>query len=172
MKCFSELMRKRRSVRSFSDEPVSSEDVEAVLQAGRLAPSASNRQPWHFIVIRDANRREKLAEICGGQEFVGEAPVIIVPVATEPDRVMTCEIPAYAVDLSIAVTQMILEAAERDLGTCWIGYFNQDEAKEILEVPQQYKVFTVLPLGHPADEPKDKNRKALEDIVSYETFGN
>ncbi len=171
MDSFAELMRKRRSVRSYLDKPVPCDDIRAVLEAARLAPSARNRQPWHFVVVTDERRRSKLAEICGQQQFVAEAPVVVVAVATESERIMTCDIPAYPVDLSIAVTQMILAAAERGLGTCWIGYFDQEEAAKFMQIPDDHKIFTVLPLGYPADEPVDKERRPLADMVSFEVFG-
>jgi len=142
-----------------------------VLEAGRMAPSASNRQAWKFVVVRDEETRKQLADAAGGQAFVGEAPVVIAAVALEPDRVMTCGIPAYAVDLAIAVDHMTLAAADAGLGTCWIGHFYQDKAKQVLNVPDPAKIVTIMPLGYPDDGGgRTKQRKSLDEIVSWEKF--
>ena len=170
---FLDLAKTRSSVRAYKSQPVEEGKLQSVLEAARLAPSANNRQPWKFIVVTDSELRSKLTEIAGGQPFVGEAPVIIVAVGLDPERVMTCEVPAYAVDLSIAIDHMTLAAAALGLGTCWIGRFNQSEAKSLLNVPDGAKIVTLLPIGYPAD-PKDldreKSRKPLDQIVCHERF--
>lgn len=160
----------RRSVRSYKPDPVPEEKLKKVLEAARLAPSPHNEQEWKFVVVRDAEKRKKLAEAAMGQEFVGEAPVVIVAVALEPEEVMSSEVPNYAVGLAIAVDHMTLAAAEEGLGTCWIGAFSQNEVKEILKIPARYKVVVLLPLGFPADKPKPKSRKNLEEIVCDENY--
>jgi len=96
--------------------------------------------------------------------------VVIAAVALQPEYVMRCEVPAYAVDLAIAVDHMTLVAVEEGLGTCWIGAFYQDEVKRILNIPREYKVVALLPLGFPADTPGEKYRKPLNEIVCYEVF--
>jgi nitroreductase len=166
----SEAIRKRQSIRAYEDKPVPEEKLNRVLEAARLAPSASNRQNWKFVVVKDAQRRRELGMAASGQSFVGEAPVIIAAVATEPKGIMTCEVPRYAVDLAIAVEHIALAAVEEGLGTCWIGAFSQKKVREILGVPEEYKVVTVLPLGFPRREGGTKVRKSLQEIVCYETF--
>ena len=146
------------------------EKLKRVLEAGRLAPSAHNYQAWKFVVVKEPERRKKLAEAANNQTFVGEAPVRIVAVALSPEYMIPCEVPVYAVDLAIAVDHMTLTATEEGLGTCWIGAFSQKEVRRILGIPSQYKVVALLPLGFPADLPKPKIRKKLEEIVRYETF--
>lgn len=160
----------RRSVREYKPDPVPEEKLKKVLEAARLAPSARNNQSRKFIVVKDAEKRKELAQAANDQSFIGEAPVVIVAVALEPDYIMSCEVPAYAVDLAIAVDHMTLAAAEEGLGTCWIGAFNQEEVKKVLKIPEKYKVVTLFPLGFPADKPGEKRRKNLEEIVSYENF--
>ncbi|MEC9488147.1 MAG: nitroreductase family protein, partial [Halanaerobium sp.] len=86
------------------------------------------------------------------------------------EYIMMCEIPSYPVDLAIAVDHITLAAVEEGLGTCWIGAFNQQEARNILEVPDYYQIVTLLPVGYPADTPGRKSRKPLEEITDYETF--
>ncbi|MFO8060428.1 MAG: nitroreductase family protein [Bacillota bacterium] len=165
-----EAIQARRSVRNYKPDPVPESDLEAILEAARLAPSASNRQPWKFVVVTDPDRRAALCRAARNQAFVGQAPVVIVAVALEPDQTMMCGVERYAVDLAIAVDHITLAAADRGLGTCWIGAFDQEQARTIAGVPDQYKVVTVLPLGYPADEPRPKSRKTLNEIVCREVF--
>ncbi len=160
-------IRSRRSIRDYQDRPVEEEKLLAVLDAGRLAPSARNMQDWKFIVVRDAATRQKLAVAARDQQFVGQAPVVIAACGTS-DLVMTCGQPAYAIDVAIALDHMTLAAASLDLGTCWIGAFYEDQVKEILGVPQDIRVVALLPLGYPADEPAPRPRKNLDDIVAWE----
>ncbi len=165
-----EAIRERRSVRSYKSEEIPEEDLNLILEAARLAPSARNRQSWKFIVVKDKKRKEELAHAAAEQAFISEAPVIIAAVAIEPEYVMRCEVPAYAVDLAIAIDRMTLQAVELGLGTCWIGAFYQGQVKNILQIPNRYKVVALLPVGYSATSGGSKNRKSLEEIVCYETF--
>ena len=83
---------------------------------------------------------------------------------------MTCDVPSYAVDLAIAMEQVVLAATNEGLGTCWIGAFSQDGVRKVLDIPVKYKVVTVMPIGYPAEEPAPKPRKSLEEIVCYDKF--
>lgn len=165
-----DAIRDRYSVRSYLNKPVEGEKLTLILDAARLAPSANNRQNWKFIVVRDKKTRERLAEAAANQEFIAEAPVVIVAVSTEPSHIMRCEVPAYAVDVAIAVDHMTLQAVELGLGTCWIGAFYQSKVKEILQIPDRCKVVALLPLGYPACPCVEKYRNSLKEIVSYEKF--
>lgn len=165
-----EAIKRRQSIRSYLDKSVPEEKLRNVLEAARLAPSASNRQPWKFIVVREKRRRQQLGEAANNQTFVGEAPVIIVAVATRPEHVMSCGVPSYPVDLAIAVDHMTLAAVDEGLGTCWIGAFSQEKVKEILKIPDRYQVVTLFPLGFPKEVRKTKVREPLQEIVCYETF--
>jgi nitroreductase len=166
----SQAIRERYSVRKFQSKEVPEQLLRKILEAARLAPSAANRQRWKFVVVRDPKRRKELARAAAGQTFVGEAPVVIAAVSLDPEYVMRCGVPEYAVDLAIAVDHMTLQAVELGLGTCWIGAFSQEEVKRILGVPDEYKVVALLPLGYPAVPPGPKSRKAPEEIVCYERF--
>lgn len=165
-----DAIKQRRSVRAYSDQKVPEAALEKVLEAARLAPSASNKQPWKFVVVRDKEKRQKLMKAAKNQSFVGQAPVIIAAVALNPEYIMSCEVPSYPVDLAIAVDHMTLAAVDEGLGTCWIGAFNQQEVKDILQIPNYYQVVALLPLGYPDDQPRRKLRKRLEEIVACETF--
>jgi nitroreductase len=142
------------------------------MESVRMAPSASNRQDWEFLVVDDHATKEKLYSAAEQQEFVREAPVVIAGVATEPDKEMTCEVRPGTVDLSIALDHLTLQAAEEGLGTCWIGAFDQNKTKEILELPEDHKVIALMPLGYPTYELKkgQKQRKPLEDILTYNHY--
>jgi len=165
-----EAIEKRRSVRAYQQKPVEEEKLKKILEAARLAPSAKNSQAYKFVVVKDEKLRKKLMEAAANQRFVGEAPIVIVAVALNPEYVMTCGVPAYAVDVGIALEHMALVAAEEGLGTCWVGKFYQDQVKSILNIPEKYKAVALLPLGYPADTPGRKYRKTLEELVCYDTF--
>ena len=165
-----EAITNRRSVRAYEPRAVPEESLNRVLEAARLAPSANNRQDYTFVVVKDAAKREKLVDAAADQEFVGEAPVVIVAVSLNPERIMSCDVPAYAVDVAIAVDHMTLTAVEEGLGTCWIGAFSQEKVKRLLGIPEAYKVVTLLPLGFPADKPGVNNRKKIEDMVCSNAF--
>ena len=165
-----EAIENRRSVRIYERRPVPEESLTRILEAARLAPSANNRQDYKFIVVRDASKRESLADAAAVQRFVGNAPLIIVAVSLDPDRIMTCDVPAYAVDVAIAVDHMTLAAVEEGLGTCWIGAFSQEKVKRILDIPERYKVVTLFPLGFPADRPRSRIRKKIDELVCTDTY--
>jgi nitroreductase len=162
-----QAIRTRRSIRNNQDRLVEEEKLLAVLEAGRLAPSAKNMQDWRFIVVRDFATRQRLAEAARDQQFVAQAPVVIAACGTS-DLVMTCGQPAYAIDVAIAVDHMTLAAASLDLGTCWIGAFYEDKVKAILGVPQEVRVVALLPLGYPAKQPSPRPRKTLDEVVAWE----
>jgi len=160
---------KRRSVRDYEDKEVSSDELKKVLKAAQMAPSAHNDQPWKFVAVKKEERKEKLAE-AAQQSFIATAPVVIAAVALNPGKKMSCGVPSYAVNLAIAVDHMTLMAAELGLGTCWIGAFSQEKVKEILGVPDDCKVVSLLPLGFSADDSKPKRRKDLEEIICNNKF--
>jgi nitroreductase len=141
-----------------------------VLEAGRLSPSASNRQEWKFLVVRDKQTIEKLVGAANGQKFVGEAPVVIVMCATESERVMRCGKNAYTVDLSISTSYMMLEAWELGLGACWLGSFYEDQVKDILNIPDNIRVVTMFPLGYPEAIPEAKPRKSIDQVTCCESY--
>lgn len=165
-----EAISKRESVRDYESTPVPEDKLLKVLEAARLAPSGANRQPWKFVIVRDDNRRQELAKASGGQQHVGKAPVVIAAVATTPDNLMMCGVPGYAVDLAIAVDHITLAAVDEGLGTCWIGAFSQEKAREALEIPESCRIVALLTLGFPKQTGKVKVRKSINEIVCYETY--
>src|SRR5699024_11143607 len=115
-------------------------------------------QNWRFIVVKDSETRKKLTEAID-QPFVGEAPIILVGCGTEPESVMRGGQPRYTVDLSIATSYMILEAYEQGLGTCWLGSYDENGVKEVLDIPKEVRVVAITPLGYPDEAPSQRPRK-------------
>jgi len=165
-----EAIEKRQSVRSYQDKEISEDVLRQVLEAGRLAPSANNKQHWKFIVVKDEDLRKKLVPACKNQKFVGEAPVVIAGCGTDPDYVMTNGEHAYSIDLAIALDHMGLEAASLGLGTCWIGAFYQEQVKEILGVPEGVRIVNLLTLGYPKELGVRRGRKPLSEIICYDKY--
>jgi nitroreductase len=168
-----EAIRKRRSVRSYLPDEVSSEKLERMLEASRLAPSAGNIQPWHFIVVSDLQRRRKLSR---GRyaRFLVESPVVLVGCG---DRRASPN--WYAVDTAIAMQNMVLAATGEGLATCWIGSFSESQVKELLGIPERFRVVALLAVGYGRERLElssrvlhfFRRRKKLEKVVSLEEFG-
>lgn len=166
-----EAIKRRYSVRNYQDRAVETEKLESILEAARLAPSASNRQEWRFIVVRDKDIRQRLMQAAKNQPFVGEAPVVIACCAKTDNHIMTCSQMCYPINMAIAIEHMVLEATEEGLGTCWIGAFYEDKVKEILGIPQDIRVVELLALGYPVKlRPSPKDRLRLKEIVMYERW--
>jgi nitroreductase len=168
---FLELAERRKSVRGYTDRPVGDEGLAAVLEAGRLAPTAANRQPLHFIVVRDEARRKALGEAYGKSWFL-EAPLVIV-VCVEPGKAWTrSDGKNYAdVDGAIAMDHMTLCAEDLGLGTCWIGAFDPAVLTQALGLPEGVEPLAMTPLGHPVGgATREKTRKPLEELVRYDSW--
>ncbi len=166
-----EAINKRCSVRDYQNRAIEAEKLESVLEAARLAPSASNRQEWRFIVVRDKETRQRLMRAAKNQAFVGQAPVVIACCAKTDNHVMTCGQACYPIDVAIAIEHMALKATEEGLGSCWIGAFYEDKAKEILGIPDDIRVVELLALGYPAKPNQGrKDRLSLKEIVMYDRW--
>ena len=166
-----DAIKKRGSIRSFMNKPIETEKLRAVLEAGRLAPSAKNLQEWRFIIVKDPKNREKLAFAANGQMFVKEAPVVIVACAVTDERIMSCGQLCYPIDVAIVLDHISLAAVELNLGTCWIGAFDEKKVKEILAIPDEVRVVELMLIGYPAYViSKEKNRLPFEKIVKYERW--
>jgi len=167
-----EAIKKRRSARAYEPTSVPMEKLERILEAARLAPSAGNVQPWHFIVVTDADKRRRLAKspFAG---FLKEAPVVIVGCGNQKASPRW-----FMVDVAIAMQNMVLAATAEGLGTCWVGSFDEDEVREMLKIPSDYRVVALLALGYPRRKLDlqgeilhlIRRRKKMEEIVSFEEF--
>ena len=171
-------IKKRRSIRKYQDKVVPNVLIKELIKAARLAPSAYNAQPTKFVILKSKEIKEQLKESnVFKQDFVYEAPVIIVccgdpevypkekleSIYSNPAEIAG-EVGA-ARDISIAVQNLVLRATELGLGTCYIGLVARGKIKEILGIPQNYVLPYVIILGYPAEEPKEKPRKNIEDLI-------
>jgi nitroreductase len=158
-----EAIRARKSIRKFRLKSIPDEKLEMILEAGRLAPSAGNRQPWRFVVVKDPERKRILAKAADNQMFIGDASVIIAALG-DPQASPRW----FRQDIMIAVEHMVLAATALGYGTCWIGAFNEEEVKRLLRVPKELKVIALLPIGFPDETPAPRERKPLKEIVFLE----
>ncbi len=169
---FQELIRQRYSVRAYKPDPVPDELLAQVLEAGRLAPTAANKQPFRIIVIHTRGREAELSRIYHREWFV-QAPLIlcVCTVPAEAWRRTMYDGKSHAdVDATIVMDHMILAAAELGLGTCWIAAFDPVAARAILGLPPDVEPVLFTPLGYPADQPKPKERRPLSELVRYERW--
>ena len=167
-----EVIKKRQSIRKYKEDLVPEEALMRVVEAARLAPSGKNLQPWKFIIVRDKVLKEKLAHASAEQFFIAKAPVIIVGCGF-PDNCyarMGRYMKSWPVDVTIALEHLILQAQEEGFGTCWIGSFEEEEVKAILNIPRNVRVLALTPLGYPDETPPFRKRKNLEEIISFDGF--
>lgn len=167
------LLKGRRSIRRYEDKPVPDELLTHVLEAGRWAPSASNRQPWTFVIVRDAEIRKAVAEHAAyffvKWAHVEEAPVIIALCGDRRNRVYRQFLHE---DVGLAGSQMMLQAAALGLGTCWVGGLDREAIGEVLKLPSHIELIGLLTLGFPAEDPEPPARKPLAQLVHYDVYGN
>jgi nitroreductase len=167
------LLKGRRSIRRYRPDPVPDEMVEQLLEAGRWAPSASNRQPWHFIVVRDQAILREVAQHAAYYfirwAHVEEAPLLIVLCGEARNRIYRQFLHE---DVGLAGSHIMLQAHALGLGTCWIGGLDRKAIADILKVPDHVEVIGLLTVGFPAEDPEPPERKPLAEIVHYEVFGN
>jgi nitroreductase len=168
-----EAIQKRKSIRSFESTPLSKENVQRLLEAARTAPSAGNIQPWHFIVVMNAEKRKELSKGAFAK-FLSNAPVVIVAcgdIKASPDW--------YAVDTSLALENMVLAATGEGLGTCFVGSFKEENVKAALKIPKNLNVIALLAVGFSTEKESlsskiirvVRKRKKLGDICSSEIYG-
>ncbi len=164
----------RRSVREFRSDPVEERDLKRILEAGRLAPSAGNCQPWEFVVVRDDDIKEKLARAALDRSFVSEAPVVIVVCANIPrtsSRYGKRGAELYCIQDTAAAAQNIhLAAYALGYGTCWIGAFDEMAAAKAINAPQYIRPVAIIPLGIPLEKPEPTDRLPLEMVLRYDHF--
>lgn len=167
---FAELIARRYSVRAYKSDPVEEDKLKQVLDGARLAPTAANRQPFQFIVVRTAGRQSELKRIYKAEWF-SQAPIVICACAV-PDRAWSrMDNKNYGeVDVTIAMDHLILAATELGLGTCWIAAFDPVAARHVLGLPEDVEPVAFTPLGYPADKPKAKQRKPLSELVRHDRW--
>jgi nitroreductase len=168
-----EIIKERRSIRKYKTKPVENEKINKVLEAARLAPSANNQQPWHFILVTKPEAKESLrAAFKPERQWLMQAPAIIVACADPKKAWKRNDGEEYwKVDAAIAMQNLVLAATELGLGTCWIAVFNEKAVKKALNMPKHIRVVAMTPLGYP-DEDKGPvtDRKTLNEIVHFEKW--
>jgi nitroreductase len=169
-----EAIKERRSVRAYTSEDVSDEDVERLIDAARWAPSAGNGQPWAFVVIKDLEMKRKLSHAAQNQSWLQTAPVVIVVCAdlkqansVYGDRGKNL----YSMQDTAAATENILLAAqELGLATCWVGAFQENDVAKIVKAPSNIRPVAMVAVGHPAERPVARQRRSVNEIIHYGTF--
>lgn len=169
-----EAIKGRRSIRSFKSKDVPPEIVDELLYAAAHAPSAGNIQPWEFIIVRKPEAKKKLAEAATDQFFIEEAPIVIVVCANENSSSQGYGIRGktlYCIqDTAAAIQNILLAAYSHGLGTCWVGAFKEDGAREILNIPHGIRPVAIISIGYPAEKPSPRNIRPINQIVHYEQF--
>jgi nitroreductase len=175
MSSIMDAIKGRRSIRRFKrGEEVSEEDLKMILEAATYAPSAGNRQPWEFIIVEDEDAKNKLAEAAYHQTWITEAPTIIVVCANEErsasrygERGRTL----YCIQDTAAATQnMLLMAHSLGYGTCWVGAFNENEVRRILNIPIGVRPVAIIPIGKPDENPTMPPRIPIQKLIHYEKY--
>jgi len=170
-----ETIKSRRSVRAFTNEPVSDKEVMKLINAARWAPSAGNIQPWEFVVVRDPQIKRGLSAAALDQTFIEEVPVVIVVCANQLRSSRgygSRGVNLYCLqDTAAAIQNMLLAACALGLATCWVGAFQEEEARKVLNIPNGVRAVAIIPVGHPAEKPEAPERRPLSEIVHHETFG-
>ncbi len=164
-------LKTRRSIRSYQDKEVPDTIIEEVLETARWAPSATNNQPWRFVVIKDKERKAKLR---GGlrdalipfSKHIEDAPVVFVAWYTPSLLFKKFQVS----DVSNAVMYVLLAAHANGLGTCWIGWFSENRVKKVVGLPKKARVVALITLGYPEEVPEPKERKPVRDIAYRETY--
>jgi nitroreductase len=185
-----EAIKTRRSIRKYKPAAVDDRTIETVLEAARWAPSWANSQCWRFVVVRDADTKDKLAEalrsVSSGPnraiEAIRQAPLAIVACAElgrsgysarEPGKPFTDKGEFwYMFDTALAMQNLTLAAHSLGLGTVHVGSFDAKQVASILGVPEGFCVVSMTPLGYPDEEPPTRPRKELSEIVFYDKFGS
>jgi len=175
---FLDLVKKRQSVRTYSDTPIQEDKLKRCIEAARLSPSACNSQPWKFIVVDQPQLKDTIAHFTFNKavafnKFTLEAPVIVVITASKGNLntkvgQMITGLPYYLIDIGIAAEHFCLQAAEEDLGTCMIGWFDEKKIKKELDIPKNERVALLIAVGNPSSEViRKKIRKDIDDIMNF-----
>jgi len=161
------LFRRRRSVRRMKGTPLPSGTVERLFEAARLAPSWANTQCWDFIAVTDPEKRAALAQAGGPKNAMPVAPLIVVACARPEASGNRAGLGYFMLDMGIAIEHLILEATSLGLGTCWVGWFDEEVVRRALGIPPEVRVVAMVPVGYPDEEPPERPRRALEEILSW-----
>lgn len=169
-----EAIRGRRSVRSYRRDEVPEQDLKEILGSAICAPSAGNLQSWEFVLIREDSRKAALAEAAYGQDFIAEAPIVIVVCANtarSARRYRSRGVSLYSIqDTAAAIQNMLLASYALGYGSCWIGAFDETKAARIIQAPPEVRPVAIIPIGRPAESPDRPSRISLEKVLHFERF--
>jgi len=161
----------RRSIRQYSKKVIEPEKLQRILEAARLAPTARNQQDWKLIIVKNPDIKDKLVDMASAhQPFLKQAPILIAACALNPAYTMRCGHPAFLIDLAIVLDHISLQAVHEGLGTCWIGSFDEEKAKEVLGVPKNVRIVELMSLGYPEEQPSARNRKPAQDLIGWDSW--
>ncbi len=153
---FMELIKTRHSVRNFRPDPIPAEILAEILEAGRLAPSAQNKQPWRYLVYQDPEQIRKLAKKCGliglSNYFISKAPCLVIACADTKRNARINNQDYYLVDTAISVQQMVLTAWSHGIGSCWLAAFSEKSLRKHLNLPESWRIVALIPFGYPAEK--------------------
>ncbi len=166
-----ETISNRGTIRRYLDESISQENLIKIIESARFSQSAANRQPWQFIIVTDVSMKKNLSKASRNQESVSTAAAVIVCLANPTEAAKVGPFEGFLIDGSIAIENMVLTSWELGIGSCWIGAYDEKTVKELLGIPENLRVISLLTLGYPNEKPKAKNRKILTDILHYERYG-
>lgn len=178
---FIELAKKRHSVREYRDRPVEREKILSCLEAARLSPSASNSQPWRYIIVDEPHLKKKVCDAAFSgiffmNKFAAKAPVIIV-VLGEPDLVVNRlgkvvqGVQYFLLDVGASIEHLLLQAEEEGLGACWLGWYSERRIKNVLKIPRSKKIVSVISMGYPEEGVEHpKHRKEIGEISSFNSY--
>ena len=182
-----EVIKTRRSIRRFLDKPVEEEKLKTILEAVRMAPSWANFQCWRFIVVKDKAIKEKISDLSYVESFwaplgykanpsqkgLAEAPVVIVACADPTKSGVLWDQHYYMTDVGIAAQNLMLAARALGLGTVFVGVFDEEKLRNLLNIPSNIRIVGLFPIGYPREEKKEvPSRKPLNEIVFYEQWGS
>jgi nitroreductase len=170
-----DAMTSRRSVRHFEKKPVDDNLIGVILYMATQAPSAGNTQDWNFVVVKDEEQKKKLAKAALRQGSIAEAPVVIV-VCSDLEKISMKfgkrgETLYASQNTAAAIQNMLLSATALGLGSCWVGSFDEEEIKAILELPDNLKPMAIIPVGYAAETPQKHDRIPFEHVTSAEKYG-
>lgn len=175
-----DIIKNRRSIRKYTDKKIARKDLEVILEAARLAPSACNSQPWHFVVldddlVKDAFCKEVFTGIYANTMFAAKAPVIVAVVSNKGNiatRVgnMLKQTLFWVMDTGIACQNLVLQAQSMGIGSCWIGWFDLKKAAKFLKADAGEKVEILIALGYPDEQPDARPRKEFKEIASFNKY--
>ena len=164
-----DCLSKRYSCRAYKNKPVEEWKIKNLIEAVRVSPSAKNNQSWKLVLLQSKEKLEGLKTVCK-QDFPAQAPLVIAVCCNNLEKIMTCGQPAYLADGFSATMSLLIQATAENLGSCWLGAFDQQKIAKLINLPQDHQVVSLVTIGYPDDKLTEKKRKSLQEITFYNSF--